>query len=56
MGTHPEGYIRVPSPVGAPESTIVEPANGWPGGGLEVPIPGPVTVPPWATFELFPAP
>ncbi len=53
MGTKPEGYIRVPRPPGAPEPTVVEPGNGQPGGGSEVPIPGPVTLPPGSIFMPF---
>jgi hypothetical protein len=58
MGTEPEGYIRVPAPPGyirvpappgAPEPGPVVPAKGQPGGGLEVPVPGPVWFPAIAT-------
>lgn len=53
MGTKPEGYIEVPRPTGAPEPTVVDPFNGQPGGGLEVPIVGPVAVPPGSLFTPF---
>jgi hypothetical protein len=53
MGTEPEGYIEVPRPAGAPEPTGVDPFNGQPGGGLEVRVPGPVSVPPGSVFHPF---
>jgi hypothetical protein len=53
MGTKPEGYIEVPRPAGAPGPSVVDPFNGQPGGGLEVPVPGPVAVPPGSVFTPF---
>lgn len=53
LSTQPDGYIRVPAPAGAPEPTVVPPGNGQPGGGLEVPIRGPITLPPGSAFRRF---
>jgi hypothetical protein len=53
MGTKPDGYIQVPRPPGAPEPTGVQSNNGQPGGGLEVPVKGPVRLPPGSVFSPF---
>jgi hypothetical protein len=45
---NPDGYFEVPTPVGAPEPS---PVVG--GTGLEVPVPGPVPLPPGTPFNPF---
>lgn len=48
----PTGYFEVPVP-DAPEPEPVPPRYGQPGGGTQVPVPGPVNVPPGTPFTPF---